>query len=985
MARDEEPSTSAGEHAPAVEPERPSFFARNYGALSYPVALDLDSGFREAQRGALFAVGSHFALRSDPAIVTMPTGSGKTAVLQASAFLLRAGRVLVVTPSRLVREQIHDDFRELGVLKRLGAIPPDLTPPAVFNADGKITDWEALRDYDVVIATPNSASPAVEGVAVPPDDLFDLVLVDEAHHSPAFTWSELLKSFPNARRALFTATPYRRDEMEIKGRFVFTYDLKRAFDDRVFGQIRFVPVEGFAEGWEDNAIAIATERQFRADQAAGLQHRVMVRTDSKARAKELLEAYGEATRLRLRLVMSEHSVGHVKRIIRDLRGGELDGIVCVNMLGEGFDLPNLKIAAIHTPHKSLAVTLQFIGRFARTSGLSLGEATFIAAPSSIKVEAEKLYSQGAVWGEIVPNLSATRVLREERAREILESFDPARHHGLDVGELSLYGLTPYMHVKVWRLTEPVRIDEGIAFPYGLNVVHSAVSEDFNTAVFVAREYARVRWSEDDRFMDVSNHLFVIHHNRERGFLFVCASKRQDGTYQRLCEAITGRSLRNLPFDTLNRVLLDLENMKFFNVGMRNRASNSAAEQYLTKAGGSVERTIDRADARQYMRGHFFGGGTRNGIDLTIGVSSASKIWQNSSARLFELIDWMDGLAERLASPRAVVTHSGLDLLSTGQEIDRLPARVFSADWDKDVYLRPWSVAVPGRALVPLINFDIHVDHQGCTDHQVPIAILGHGLAIELTYDVRGEPHFRPQNGAANVMVERRGSTCTLLDHLNERPLSLYTVDLGLIRGSEHLVAPNPDVAPFDPGCIDVHDFRGAGVCINTEFGPPKNGHQSVFDYVEGRLMAGTAPVVFCDHGSGEIADYIEIRELGDETEVEIYHCKSTAGAKPGSRVDDAYEVIGQAIKSARWCERRRIQAKIEYRMTVGATNRFVRGSFADVERLLGRPKPPVFHVTVVQPGFAGERLSAELQQLIAGAHLHLRHADVTGFRIMASR
>jgi superfamily II DNA or RNA helicase len=298
----------------------------------------------------------------------MPTGSGKTAVLQASAFLLQAKRVLVITPSTLVREQIHDDFRELGVLKRLGAVPADLSPPAVFSADGKITDWEALREYDVVVATSNSASPAVDGVAVPPDDFFDLVLVDEAHHSPAYTWSELLKSFAKARRALFTATPYRRDEMEIKGLFVFSYDLKRAFEDGVFGQIRFVPVEGFEEGWEDNAIAIATERQFREDRAVGLQHRVMVRTDSQARAKELLETYGRATGLRLRLVMSEHSVGHVKRIIRDLRSGDLDGIVCVNMLGEGFDLPNRKIAAIHTPHRSLAVTLQFIGRFARISG-----------------------------------------------------------------------------------------------------------------------------------------------------------------------------------------------------------------------------------------------------------------------------------------------------------------------------------------------------------------------------------------------------------------------------------------------------------------------------------------------------------------------------------------------------------------------------------------------------------------------------------------
>ena len=43
-------------------------------------------------------------------------------------------------------------------------------------------------------------------------------------------------------------------------------------------------------------------------------------------------------------------------------------MVCVDMLGEGFDLPALKVAAIHDPHKSLGVTLQFVGRFARCRG-----------------------------------------------------------------------------------------------------------------------------------------------------------------------------------------------------------------------------------------------------------------------------------------------------------------------------------------------------------------------------------------------------------------------------------------------------------------------------------------------------------------------------------------------------------------------------------------------------------------------------------------
>ena len=76
------------------------------------------------------------------------------------------------------------------------------------------------------------------------------------------------------------------------------------------------------------------------------------------------------------------------------------------MLGEGFDLPILKVAALHSPDKSLAITLQFIGRFARTTAQNLGRATFFALASDMEIERVKLYREGAVWEEIlIPNLS----------------------------------------------------------------------------------------------------------------------------------------------------------------------------------------------------------------------------------------------------------------------------------------------------------------------------------------------------------------------------------------------------------------------------------------------------------------------------------------------------------------------------------------------------------------------------------------------------
>ncbi|OMI05525.1 hypothetical protein BSN85_24855 [Bradyrhizobium brasilense] len=54
-------------------------------------------------------------------------------------------------------------------------------------------------------------SPRLEQMPVPPADLFDVILVDEAHHSPALTWTMTLDMFPDARlgirAVLFRARP----------------------------------------------------------------------------------------------------------------------------------------------------------------------------------------------------------------------------------------------------------------------------------------------------------------------------------------------------------------------------------------------------------------------------------------------------------------------------------------------------------------------------------------------------------------------------------------------------------------------------------------------------------------------------------------------------------------------------------------------------------------------------------------------------------
>ncbi|MFH4077396.1 helicase-related protein, partial [Acinetobacter baumannii] len=89
---------------------------------------------------------------------------------------------------------------------------------------------------------------------------------------------------------------------------------------------------------------------------------VMVRAETREKAEDLLSKYRMwFPEEKITLVHSK--VSGKKQIIESIKNHEFDIVICVDMLKEGFDYPNFKIAAVHGMHKSISVLLQFIGRF----------------------------------------------------------------------------------------------------------------------------------------------------------------------------------------------------------------------------------------------------------------------------------------------------------------------------------------------------------------------------------------------------------------------------------------------------------------------------------------------------------------------------------------------------------------------------------------------------------------------------------------------
>jgi len=347
-------------------------------------------GLRPPQIGALYATLAHRKTTAEPANIVIPTGTGKTETMLAILAKERLPRLLVVVPTDALRDQLSRKFQSWGFLRTFGVVGTTARFPVVGTLKkipSSVADVTAFFEpCNVIVTTMAIAGRAPEFIQAALATACSHLFIDEVHHIKAPTRDAFKVRFAGKPILQFTATPFRNDGKLVDGKPIFTYPLRKAQAEGYFRPIRFKPiVEGFT-ALADVQIAAKAVEQLRSDLASGLDHLVMARTDDIKRATDVHSIYKVAAPdlnpLPLHSRLTRAEANHALNAIRTRKSRI---IVCVDMLGEGFDLPQLKIAAIHHVHKSLAITLQFIVRFTRTLN-EVGDATAIANIAAPGVE-----------------------------------------------------------------------------------------------------------------------------------------------------------------------------------------------------------------------------------------------------------------------------------------------------------------------------------------------------------------------------------------------------------------------------------------------------------------------------------------------------------------------------------------------------------------------------------------------------------------------
>ena len=359
---------------------------------------------RVPQREAYAALLEHF---SNPDAerevgIVLPVGCGKSGLITIEPFALKAARVLVIAPGTRIAKQLNGkDFNPTNpeFFYRKCEILDIGEYPEVAEIRGRTSNQGDLEAADVVITNIQQLQgTGNRWLQSLPADFFDLILVDEAHHNVADSWEQLRQQFPAAKIINVSATPTRADGQIMEGRIIYSFAVARAIQLGYVKRLKAVvlnpaslkfvrlgengtehevlreEVQRLGESDADFRRSIVTSKETldtivecaiqqlqRLRETTGEQrHKIIASALNHRHCIQVTEAF-TARGLRAAYVHSREEE-NTDDVLRRLENNELDVIVQVRKLGEGFDHKYLSVAAVCSIFSNLSPFVQFVGR-----------------------------------------------------------------------------------------------------------------------------------------------------------------------------------------------------------------------------------------------------------------------------------------------------------------------------------------------------------------------------------------------------------------------------------------------------------------------------------------------------------------------------------------------------------------------------------------------------------------------------------------------
>jgi superfamily II DNA or RNA helicase len=954
-------------------------------------------GLRSPQVGALHSIHSHWVVRDDPATIVMPTGTGKTETMLSTLVSRPCKKVLVIVPTDALRSQIANKFRSLGILKELGVIPASFLYPIVGVLKMKP---ENVAELDEIFESSNVIVTTIHIAGQLPADLqermaehCEFLFIDEAHHIAAETWRNLKEKFKKNKVLQFTATPFRNDSLTVDGKIIFKYPLRKALENGYFKKIHFKPISEFDETKIDEMIAEKAIEQLRADNP---KHILMARAGTTARALEIFEIYKRYPEFN---PVQIHTGIKSKKELAQSRQSLLSGgsriVVCVDMLGEGFDLPELKIAAFHDIRKSLAVTLQLAGRFTRSRS-DLGEATFIAniADVDVRDELKKLYEQDSDWNALLEESSEEAIGAQQSLHDFAKDFVDFPE---DVPLRNLYPATSTAIYKTdGRTWQPEKFEKGIPGIKNLDRIYHSHNPVQNTLIIVTAKKVSVDWIKLNSIFNWDWELYILYYDSAQKLLFVHSSSNA-GYYQALVEAVVGNA-ELISDNDVFRSLHGIKRLKLYNVGLKKQLGRLIT--FTSHAGSDVETGISEAQKKNSIKSNLFGVGYEKGEKVSIGCTRKGRIWSRRVVNVEELTHWFSFIGKKILDtsidPDVVLSGTLKPKVVSARPV-KMPIRI---DWPVGVYLGSevdYSFDFGDGTRVPMYLLDIELKDPSATGN-IEFSVSSEKQSADFTLTIKQEGGVdvydfkQAGRSVSNIHLGSR-KVVTTTAFFYEHPPTMWFADGSALEGNTYTeLNSSPTLFPDDK--IDTWDWAGTNLRKESQ-GITKETDSIQYKVIE-KLKTEDFSVIINDDGKGEAADVVAIRVVEPGTgknyiEANLYHCKFSSEDTAGARIKDLYEVCGQAQRSAHWKEDpyrflSHFLRREPLRRGGREYSRFEKGSKEEMNKIIRMSDlyDLRLNIFVVQPGVSKAQITDEQRKLLAVTENYLLETLELPFRAIVS-
>ncbi len=147
-------------------------------------------------------------------------------------YYISKGKVLIIAPRVAIKDNLIKELDPLNPdnfwIKRKVFSSPEYLPSVCEYS--RMLPRDVLGKSNIIILNAQKLQARLDSSILNflPEDYFDLIIIDEAHHSTAKTWADAINHFSEAKVIKLTGTPFRTDGQKIEGELVYNYKLALA-------------------------------------------------------------------------------------------------------------------------------------------------------------------------------------------------------------------------------------------------------------------------------------------------------------------------------------------------------------------------------------------------------------------------------------------------------------------------------------------------------------------------------------------------------------------------------------------------------------------------------------------------------------------------------------------------------------------------------------------------------------------------------------